>query len=105
MIKRVKLYINLLLPNPFKKKGKTVASCISFFFKDDKSNLSYTKGKGADLRRLRDNPKGTKPPSNQTGAQHTRLNFFLETNQLNAIFWWEARFDPVSSCIELQTCY
>ena len=53
-----------------------------FFVGDDKPNLSYTKGKGAGLRRPRDKSEGTEPPPDQTGAQHTRLNF-LETSHRN----------------------
>ena len=50
-----------------------------FFFGDDKPNLSYTKGKGAGLRRPRNKPEGTEPPPDQPDAQHTRMNF-LETS-------------------------
>ena len=58
----------------------------SFFFSgDDKSILSYTKGEGADLSRSRDNPEGTEPPPDQTGAQHTRLDFLEQTTYCDQI--------------------
>ena len=36
-----------------------------FFSGGDKPNLSYTKGKGAALRRLGDKSEGTEPPPDQ----------------------------------------
>ena len=62
-------------------RGNTGKRCTFFFSEiiDDKPNLSYTKGKGADLRRLRKNPERMESLPNRTDAQHTRMNF-LETS-------------------------
>ena len=58
-------------------------------------NLIYPKGKEAGLRRLRDKPARIELPPNQTGAQHTRLNF-LETSHRNVAFFGEPLPPPVT---------
>lgn len=70
-------------------------SFLFFFAGDGKLNLSYTKGKGTGLRRSRDKSEETEPLTNQTGAQHTRLNF-LGTSHRNVTFFVGAKVQTLT---------